>query len=208
MCDEKWTGTQAEFLAMDRVRQTEAAVLAFADRPFVGTVTSYMDDTGGVTERVFSAKGVTRFSTRRSDGPTTVTYVTKKRVCARKVSKAQPNTFAADERARWACRARTAKDRDGRSWIASLTPTSVLADHPAPEWLADVTRPSTDGSADSSLIVLLHDNSPNYQYDWVILPTKMLLDLNAFDSVTWLGDATIVTTQDVPRLPVIPALKP
>ena len=205
-CDQAWTGTPEEFLATERVVTTTAQVLAFAGKPFVGTVESELEGEGGVVQRVFWRGGITRISDRQWSKPTTITYLSATRACIRKVSKQSPNTLQADRTATWHCRPRTQADVDGPQWLASLTPAAELAQRPNPQWYADITAHVPEYAVDSALTIQVHARTPDIG-DWVIVPKKMLVDEVAYGVIVE-ERATTVTAQAVPRLPTIPGLTP
>lgn len=149
-CDTPYTGSVSDLLATPRVSGVTDHIEAISTDDFVGQEW-YLGagwEEAQVT-RFVRVKGVTRTSVRAfDDEPGKVTYLSKTKRCARTVSAAHPNTYAADAKATWTCRARRASDVDAATWLLSTLPSARVPQAPS-SWFVDYTEesgfPSTEG---------------------------------------------------------------
>jgi hypothetical protein len=140
-CDNAFTGSVAAFLATPRVSGVTAQIEAMSAMDFTGQWWFY--GAGGedpqITRVVYEG-GLTRTSTRSYNGKAgRITYLSRSKACSRKVSSANPNTYAADRTATWTCRARTSSDVDGPEWLRRTLPAANVPATPQ-SWFVDYTN--------------------------------------------------------------------
>jgi len=149
-CPEEYAGTLREYLSEPSVEKLSSTIAAIANQPFL--LRSSQEIAGGDGEMsvtsTFVRNGVTRRSTRATSlDPGEVTYLNATRSCRREISKAMPNTIAADAKATWKCRSRKSSDVDGTAELQAWLPARVIGSTadgtwPGGTWLVPTTGKS------------------------------------------------------------------
>lgn len=216
-CPEEFTGTPTEFLAQPEVKTVTAQITSLAKGPFLWRTSAEIVGGDGELEvrSTFFRDGVTRSSERATSlGAGSVTYLDARRSCTRTVTRAHPNTIAADAKATWKCRSRKASDIDGSTALLNWLPERNLAvtsdGQWAPgTWVVPTTGKAEYGAGDLSLGFIV--GNPNcrthYAYSPITSGLKLASGSPACSTPESDSNWGQVTGTGIPKLATMAAFK-
>jgi len=214
---ERWvTMSPSEYLASPITLDMQARMEARSDGDFKAGAAWVFDETPDPKWDVFQIGDVTRLRSVASKR-TTIQYVTEEEVCTRKVSKASDDSLKVDRTARWTCKPSNGSTTDGREFVGSFLPLSVVS--PAKDGelrvlMKEGSSVPAPGAANATLSIIIKEigllrsyglsAGPSEYYEFTTTATNMETVGEAFNGYSWLMSDFVLSTTSLPRLPSIP----
>ena len=213
----RWvTMSPSEYLASPITLDMQARMEALSGGDFKAGADWAFDDTPDPKWDVLQIGDVTRLRSVASKR-TTIQYVTDKRVCTRKVSKASNDSLKVDRTARWTCNPSTESTTNGREFVRSFLPLSVVSSAKDGELrvlMKEGASVPAPGEANASLSIIIREigllrnyglfAGPSEYYEFTTTATNMETVEEAFNGDSWLMGDFVLSTTVLPRLPRIP----